>query len=154
MYNVTRSRDGLPLISTLNLTHTLLRSILWRHPYYNRNVCDLAAVEAFRVVWAAAASTNAVLHGLELNKVASLAASQAFQAVVGCILENVERVCDVQMTLHSIRLHGFGDVGSARAVTGSAFFLVHLRETAQESHVVHFDCVFDELQYGLVVVGP
>ena len=66
-----------------------MASALRRDSSHDGNVCDLAAIEALRVVRATAAGTNAVLHGLKFDKVASLAASQSLEAVIRRVLEDV-----------------------------------------------------------------
>ena len=131
-----------------------MASALCRDSNHDGNVCDLAAIEALRVVRTTTASTNAVLHSFEFNKVAGLAASQTLEAVVGRVLEDIERVRNIQMALHAIGFHGFGNVGRARSVPGTTLFLVHLREAAHEGHVVNLDRVLYQFQDWLVIVGP
>ena len=131
-----------------------MASALRRDSNHDGNVCDLAAIEALRVVRTTTASTNAVLHSFEFNKVAGLAASQTLEAVVGRVLEDIERVRNIQMALHSIRFHSFSDVGRTGTVPWPTLFLVHLREAAHEGHVVYLDRVFNQFQDRLIVIGP
>ena len=87
-----------------------MASALRRDSNHDGNVCDLAPIESFGVVRARGAGADAVLHGFKLNKVARLAASQTLEAVIGRVLKDVERVRHIQVALHPIWFHGFGDV--------------------------------------------
>lgn len=107
-----------------------------RDASHHCNIGDLSTVKASKVVRATTASTDAVFHRLKLDVVARLAAAQRLQAVVGCVLENVEWVCHVQEA-KTVRFHDFCDVGSATSVSGVASFLVHLREAGHVSHIVN-----------------
>ena len=79
------------------------------------NVGDFASVEAMQVIWATTSGADAVLHGHELDVVARFAGTQRLQAVVRCVLEDVETCGNRQYraSLDRVKMNGtYGSVTS------------------------------------------
>ncbi len=107
----------------------------------------------YKVIRTTADRTDDVFQGLELDIIARSAGIQSLERIVGGILEDVERICDLEMTLHAVGLHDLGDIGCATSMAFQTKLFIHLGEARHEGHVVHFDGVLDYSQDWFVLVG-